>query len=259
MKIAVWVLTLDLLGVFAFAAGGAFSAIRAARIDIVGVFTLGIISAIGGGIMRDLLLGEAPPAALSTWYYPVVAIVGSSVPLLIRRPGRWMKRAILLLDGVGLSLVCVSGAQKALDHGVPPGTAIGLGVITAVGGGAMRDLMVRRVPLILYGDFYLIPALVGASLVVIGSTSDQPSPMPILAGLVAFGLRMLGVWRKYEAPKVRSAEAQQPDEVVVMPPDNPDELLVVRRDAEGRLEIVRTAEPSPASPDSAPETGAPRP
>lgn len=202
-----WVMVLDVLGILAFAAGGAFSALRATRLDVTGVVTLGLISALGGGLIRDVLIGDVPPQALTTWYYPVAALAGSLLPFLIPDPSHVLKRTIALIDAAGLSLFAVAGAQKTLVFGLGAGVAIAMGGITAVGGGILRDLMVRKVPVVLRRDFYLIPALVGASVLVIAAEFGHQSPlMTLIAGATTFALRAAGMRWKIQAPTFGSTE-----------------------------------------------------
>jgi len=143
------VLALDLLGTLTFALNGALTATRRVRLDVVGVIALGVITAIGGGLIRDVLLGATPPAALVTWYYLPAATAGAAVAWVIARPPRALHRAIIVLDAVGLSVFCVAGAQKAVGYGLDPVPAIILGAITAVGGGTLRDVLIREVPSVL--------------------------------------------------------------------------------------------------------------
>lgn len=207
MEAVDWVVVLDVLGIIAFAAGGAFSALKATRLDVTGVLTLGLITALGGGIIRDLLIGAVPPQALTTWYYPVAALAGSLLPFLAPDPSHVLKRTIALIDAVGLSLFAVAGAQKALVLGLGPGVAIAMGGITAVGGGILRDLMVRKVPVVLRRDFYLIPALVGAAVLVVAAELGYQSPlMTVIAGAVTFVLRVAGMRWKLQAPTFGSTE-----------------------------------------------------
>ena len=207
MEAVDWVVVLDVLGIIAFAAGGAFSALKATRLDVTGVLTLGLIHALGGGIIRDLLIGAVPPQALTTWYYPVAALAGSLLPFLAPDPSHVLKRTIALIDAVGLSLFAVAGAQKALVLGLGPGVAIAMGGITAVGGGILRDLMVRKVPVVLRRDFYLIPALVGAAVLVVAAELGYQSPlMTVIAGAVTFVLRVAGMRWKLQAPTFGSTE-----------------------------------------------------
>ena len=141
-------LALDLTGTFAFALNGALTAIRAARFDVVGVLTLGMITALGGGIIRDVLLDSLPPATFSDWRYLAVAALGSLVAYTFSsRLDRWTS-SILVLDAAGLSLFAVSGAVKAMNVDVGFGQAVILGAITGVGGGTLRDVLTGRVPVV---------------------------------------------------------------------------------------------------------------
>src|SRR3954462_14981270 len=160
-------LALDLTGTFAFAVNGALTALRMARLDIVGVVTLGMITALGGGIIRDVLLGALPPATFSDWRYLAVAAVGGLIAFTFGRHLERLNRLINVLDAAGLSLFAVTGAVKALDLGLGPAQAVILGAITGVGGGTLRDVLVRRVPSVLSSGLYAIPALVGATATVV--------------------------------------------------------------------------------------------
>ena len=137
-------LILDLAGTFAFALNGALTAVRVAHVDIVGVITLGMITAVGGGIIRDVLLGALPPATFVDWRYLAVAAGGGLIAFLF---SRWLTRftsPIDVLDAAGLSLFAVIGAGKALELGVGPAQAIILGAVTGVGGGTVRDVLIQR-------------------------------------------------------------------------------------------------------------------
>ena len=160
-------LVLDLAGTFAFALNGALTAVRTAHLDIVGVITLGMITAVGGGIIRDVLLGALPPATFVDWRYLAVAATGGLIAFLF---SRWLTRVrnpIDVLDAAGLSLFAVTGAGKALELGVGPAQAIILGAVTGVGGGTLRDVLIQQVPSVLSSGLYAIPALVGAALFVV--------------------------------------------------------------------------------------------
>ena len=194
-------LVLDLIGTFAFALNGALTAIRVARLDIVGVVALGMLTAIGGGMMRDVLLGDLPPATFSDWRYLAVAAGGSLVAFVFGRGLDRVATAIVLLDAAGLSLFAVSGALKSLDFGVGAAQAVILGVVTGVGGGTLRDVLIREVPAVLTSGLYAIPALVGAFLVV---TADQLGAPGLAAAVgaagVCFAIRMVGVHFGIDAP-----------------------------------------------------------
>jgi uncharacterized membrane protein YeiH len=194
-------LALDLTGTFAFALNGALTALRIVRLDIVGVVTLGMITAIGGGVIRDVLLGALPPAAFSDWRYLTTAAVGGFVAFLFGRGLERLATPIVLLDAAGLSLFAVSGALKGLDFGVGAAQAVILGAITAVGGGTVRDMLIREIPAVLTSGLYAIPALVGAFLVVGGDRLGVPgAPAALLAAGACFLIRMVGVHYGIDAP-----------------------------------------------------------
>jgi uncharacterized membrane protein YeiH len=197
-------LTLDLAGTFAFALNGALTAIRVARLDIVGVVALGMITALGGGIIRDVLLGALPPATFSDWRYLTVAAVGSLVAFASGRGLDRLAMPILVLDAAGLSLFAVSGALKALDFQMGFTQAVILGTITAVGGGTLRDVLIREIPAVLSSGLYAIPALVGALVLVAadrGGVADLPAA--VVGAGVCFVIRMLGIRFGLDAPGPR--------------------------------------------------------
>lgn len=194
-------LVLDLTGTFAFALNGALTAIRVVRLDIVGVVTLGMFTALGGGMMRDILLDALPPATFSDWRYLTVAAGGGLVAFGFGRGLERLAGPILLLDAAGLSLFAVSGALKGLDYGVGPGQAVILGAITAVGGGTLRDVLVGQIPTVLSSGLYAIPALVGALVVVLGDRLGVADVAAAVGGAVmCFALRMVGVRFGIDAP-----------------------------------------------------------
>jgi uncharacterized membrane protein YeiH len=194
-------LVLDLIGTFAFALNGALTALRATRLDIVGVVTLGMITALGGGTIRDVLLDALPPATFVDWRYLAVAAGGGLIAFV---SGRYLERLsgpINILDAVGLSLFAVTGALKGLDLGFGPAQAIIVGVITGVGGGTIRDVLIRRVPSVLSSGLYAIPALIGAAAAVLARWSGA-SGVVVTVGTAAlcFVIRMVGVRYDLNAP-----------------------------------------------------------
>ncbi len=212
MKEAPLLLALDLTGTFAFGLNGAFTAVRAARLDIVGVVTLGMTTALGGGILRDVLIDSLPPATFSDWRYLVVAAAGALVAFLLSRRLFRLSSVIDVLDAAGLSLFAVTGASKALNYGLGAGQAVILGAITGVGGGTIRDVLVRQVPSVLRSGLYAIPALIGAAITV---TTIRLGVYGIPAGLGAaagcFAVRMLGVRFNLNAPTPPGTERDGPD------------------------------------------------
>jgi uncharacterized membrane protein YeiH len=197
------VLALDVLGTFAFALNGAFTASRKVRLDIVGILALGIITAIGGGMVRDVVIGAVPPAAFTEWYYLAVAAGGALIAFFVSRPPRLLYRSMLVLDAVGLSLFCVVGALKAVEFGLDPAPAIALGAVTAVGGGTIRDVLIGTVPSVLTSDLYAIPALVGASVAVAAAGTSVDVPGAVAGAALCFGIRLVGLRFRLNAPVAR--------------------------------------------------------
>jgi uncharacterized membrane protein YeiH len=198
-------LVLDLTGTFAFALNGALTAIRVVQLDIVGVVTLGMFTALGGGVIRDIVLGALPPATFRDWRYLTVAAGGSLVAFLFGRSLDRLATLILVLDAAGLSLFAVSGALKGLDYGIGFGQAVILGTITAVGGGTLRDVLIREIPSVLTSGLYAIPALVGAFVVVLADRIGAAGvPAAMIAAAFCFVIRMLGVRYDVQAPRPRA-------------------------------------------------------
>jgi uncharacterized membrane protein YeiH len=171
-------LALDLTGTFVFGLNGALTAVRAARLDVVGVVTLGMMTALGGGVIRDVLIGSIPPATFLDWRYFALAAGGGLIAFALSKRLSRLETPITVLDAIGLSVFAVIGASKAIDFGLGITPAVLLGVVTAVGGGTIRDTLVRQIPTVLRSELYAIPALVGAAITVatmrIGVYGYQP-------------------------------------------------------------------------------------
>jgi uncharacterized membrane protein YeiH len=207
------VLVLDLVGTFAFALNGALTALRAARLDIVGVVTLGMITALGGGTIRDLLLDSLPPATFVDWRYLAVAAGGGLIAFVAGRHLERLSTPITVLDAAGLSLFAVTGASKALVLGFGPAQAVLVGGITAVGGGTLRDVMIRRIPFVLTSELYAIPAFVGATtLVVLTRLGSAVTVAAVTGAVLCLVLRMVGVWFGLNAPYPLAPPAPAPDD-----------------------------------------------
>lgn len=197
-------LVLDLVGVLAFALNGALVAIRTTRVDIVGVITLAMVTALGGGIVRDVLLGDLPPATFTDWRYLGIATAAGLLAFVASdRLGR-LTTAILALDAAGLSFFAVTGAIKAVEFEVGAAQAIILGALTGVGGGTIRDMMLGQVPTVLRTGLYAIPALIAAGLTVACWRNGLDGLVAgMLAAAVCFAVRMIGIRYDLNAPLPR--------------------------------------------------------
>jgi uncharacterized membrane protein YeiH len=197
------VLAADLAGTVVFAIEGASAAIRAG-LDLLGVLVLSFIVALGGGVVRDLLIGATPPSAIRDWRYPVLAFVTGSITFLIHTQIETMPALLLTtLDAAGLALFAVAGAEKALDFQINPFVAILMGAITGCGGGVIRDMLLARVPIVLVADIYASAALLGALVVVVGRRLGYPpAAAAVLGFVVCFALRIAAVQFGWQLPRI---------------------------------------------------------
>ncbi|WP_433307763.1 trimeric intracellular cation channel family protein [Actinoplanes sp. CA-030573] len=190
----------DLIGVAVFAASGASAAI-AKRLDLFGVAFVGFVAALGGGILRDLVIGAVPPLAFADWRYPVTAVLASMAVFRLHPQLSRLRRTVLLLDAAGLGLFTVTGTLKALDANVPPVGACLIGMLTAIGGGLARDLLTAEIPVVLQRDIYAVAALGGAILVTVLYAWGLAGPIPtVVAAVLITGVRLLALYRRWSAP-----------------------------------------------------------
>ncbi len=191
---------LDLIGTFVFALSGATAGVQR-RLDLFGVLVLSFVAGNFGGVTRDLMIGAVPPAAISHWSYLAVSLLAGAVtfysfPVIDR-----LRSAVLLFDGAGLALFAVSGTQKALAFDLNPAMAALLGMLTGIGGGMVRDVLIAEIPTVLRADLYAIAALAGAAVVVAGNLLHLPSAAATLTGAaLCFGLRFMAIQRGWHLP-----------------------------------------------------------
>ena len=194
-------LLLDLCGTFAFALSGALAAVRR-DLDVFGVLVVAFAAAASGGIMRDLLIGAAPPAALLDWRYLAVAVVAGLVVFFWSRIIERLQNPVRMLDAAGLSFFAVAGAEKALAFGLSPMMAALLGMLTGIGGGVARDVLLAEIPVVLRADLYAVAAHAGAAVVVAGDLLEvAPIVATICGGLLCFGLRVMAIRWNWRLPR----------------------------------------------------------
>jgi len=194
------VLVLDLGGTFAFAISGAMAGIRR-HLDVFGVLVLSFAASSFGGILRDLLIGAIPPAALVDWRYLTVSVAAGLLAFFWSSAIRRLRNPVRLVDAMGLAFFAVSGTEKALAFGLSPVMAALLGMLTGVGGGVARDVLLAEVPAVLRSDLYAVAALVGAGIVVGGVMLHLPLIVPaVVGGLVCFGLRVMAIRWGWQLP-----------------------------------------------------------
>lgn len=193
-----FLVTLDLAGTFVFAITGATVGVRH-RLDLFGVLVLSFAAATAGGIARDVLIGAVPPTALIDWRYLAAACIAGLITFRFHSMVERLRNPVQLFDAAGLALFAVAGASKALSFQLAPITAILLGMLTGIGGGIARDMLVAQIPVVLRAEFYAVAALAGAAVVVVGDQlALPPAPTMVFGAIICFGLRFIAIrfgWR----------------------------------------------------------------
>jgi uncharacterized membrane protein YeiH len=203
-------LVLDLAGTFVFALSGALAGVKR-KLDLFGVLVLSFAAANAGGITRDVLIGAVPPAAISDWRYLVVSLVAGLITFYLSPAIVRLWSPVLLFDAAGLALFAVAGTQKSLDYGLNPVMAMSLGMLTGIGGGMMRDVLLAEIPAVLRSELYAVAALAGAGVVVIGHLLQWPAvPIAIAGVALCFGLRVMAIRHGWQLPVARFIDQERP-------------------------------------------------
>jgi uncharacterized membrane protein YeiH len=205
MSASTVVTVLEVVGLYVFATSGALLAIQKG-FDLVGILMLALLTALGGGILRDLIIGDTPPAAFTQVWYLIIPLVAASVTFFAHPLVQRLNFTILVFDAAGLGLFCVTGTLKALDFHLGPIQAVLLGITTAVGGGVLRDITARETPSLVKtdSDLYAIPAAFGATLVVVAHHLNLSMPAVAAgAAIFVFALRVVAMLRHWRAPRAR--------------------------------------------------------
>ncbi|MET9700335.1 trimeric intracellular cation channel family protein [Streptomyces sp. NPDC006529] len=204
---------LDLAGIFVFATAGALLAVRK-NFDVFGIAVLALVTALGGGLLRDLVIGAVPPAAFGELSFFVTPLVAAALVFFLHPEVQRINRAINVFDAAGLGLFCVSGTTKAYEYGLGLTASAALGLATAVGGGVLRDVLVNEVPSLLRDrEMYAVPAIIGAAMVAVfislGMLSTVTSGIAIVT---TFVLRLLAMRYHWRAPLAWNRRSSVPEE-----------------------------------------------
>ncbi|MGB5950007.1 MAG: trimeric intracellular cation channel family protein [Parvibaculum sp.] len=220
ITIETFVRILDLGGTFVFAISGAVAAVNR-RLDIFGILVLSFVAGNVGGVTRDVLIGAVPPAALTDGRYLLVSVLAGLITFFSYAGVDRLRTPVLLFDAVGLSFFAVAGAQKAIEFGLSPVMSALLGMLTGIGGGMTRDVLLAEIPQVLRSDLYAIAALAGASLVVTGHLLGISYGISASAGgVLCFGLRYMAIWHGWHLPVAHLSARQRAD---TNPSENQDE------------------------------------
>ena len=196
----------DLGGTFVFALSGAVAGIKH-RLDLFGVLVLSFAAGNSGGIARDVMIGAHPPAAISDWRYIAVSMLAGLITFYWYQVINRLRSPVLVFDAAGLALFAVSGAGKALAFHAGPVAATLLGMVTGIGGGMVRDILVREIPTVLRTELYAVAALIGAAVVVLGRMLHLPTWAAAITGaILCFGLRFIAMRRGWQLPTARPPE-----------------------------------------------------
>lgn len=199
----------DLGGTFVFAISGAMAGVKH-RLDLFGVLVLAFAAGNSGGIARDVMIGAIPPAAINYWRYVAVSILAGLITFYWYRVINRLSSPVLVFDAAGLALFAVAGATKALAYHTGPVAATLLGMLTGIGGGMVRDVLVREIPTVLRTELYAVAALVGAAAVVLGRLLHVPASVSAVTGAVlCFGLRLMAMRRGWHLPTARASTATE--------------------------------------------------
>ena len=191
---------LNWIGIVVFALSGAITAVER-RLDIFGALVLAFVTAVAGGIVRDVLIGAVPPESIVSWHPLAISTVAG---LLGFTGHRWLLRLrspALVFDAAGLGVFAVTGTAKALDHGLTPLMAAVLGMVSGIGGGVARDVLTMHVPTVLTSEIYAVAALAGAAAAAAGLVAGVPQGPALAAGIaLCFFLRLMAIYRGWKLP-----------------------------------------------------------
>ncbi|MGC8467889.1 MAG: trimeric intracellular cation channel family protein [Acidithiobacillus sp.] len=194
---------INLIGIFVFAVSGAMRGVRS-QLDIFGIIVLAVVTAVFGGIVRDLLIGAIPPESITDWHSVALAVFAGVFVFFFHRLFDRLQHPVLLFDAAGLGVFAATGTQKALAFGLSPFMAAVLGVISGIGGGMVRDVLSGQVPVVLRAEIYASAAALGCVLVLAGDALHLPPLESTLAGAaLTFFLRTMALYRHWSLPRAR--------------------------------------------------------
>ena len=209
ITIETFVRILDLGGTFVFAISGAVAAVNR-RLDIFGILVLSFVAGNFGGITRDLLIGAVPPAALTDGRYLRVSVLAGLITFFLYAGVNRLHAPVLLFDAIGLSFFAVAGAEKALTFGLSPVMAALLGMLTGIGGGMTRDVLLMEIPQVLRSDLYAVAALAAAAVVVLGHILNVPYGISaFIGGILCLSLRYMAIKHGWHLPTARLSAQQR--------------------------------------------------
>jgi uncharacterized membrane protein YeiH len=211
MESATLIQALNFLGTLVFALSGAAAGVRQ-RMDIFGILVLAFVTAVAGGVIRDLLIGATPPASITNWHALAVSCAAGLFAFWFSAVIDRLRFPVELFDAAGLGIFATTGTQKALEYGIPPVMATILGMVTGIGGGMARDVLSVRMPVVLYSEFYAMAALAGSAVVTVGHALGMPVAATVLPGTaLCVLLRVLALYHGFSLPQPRRRDDDHSD------------------------------------------------
>lgn len=193
--------SLNWIGAGVFALSGASAGVER-RLDMFGVVVLAFVTAVAGGMARDVLIGAVPPEAIVSWHPLAISVLAGLLGFAGRRWLLKLRSPALFFDAAGLGVFAVTGTAKALDYGLTPVMAAVLGMVSGIGGGVARDVLTMRVPTVLTSEIYAVAALAGAGATAAGLAAGAPQGPALIAGIaLCFFLRMMAIYRDWKLPR----------------------------------------------------------
>ena len=192
---------IELLGTVAFTVSGAFSAMQK-RMDIFGVFVLGFVTAIGGGTLRDILIGNVPVAWMRDMKTPLIILGTTVITILFKKYVKNLKITLFLFDALGLGLFTIIGIQKGLNAHLNPGACIALGTITGCFGGIVRDILINEIPVLFRKEIYATACIAGGSCYILLLMCTDKIIAETIAIIVVCTIRIIAMRRNWKLPSV---------------------------------------------------------
>lgn len=197
---------IDILGTIAFAISGALTAMRK-KLDVFGILIIALVTSVGGGTLRDILIGKTPVGWMLNMTFVYVIFGATIVAILFRSYLKYVKRSLFLFDTIGIALYTIAGAQIATAVGLHPVVCVVLGTISACFGGVLRDILCNEIPVIFHKEIYATVCILGGSVYLLLVNSGLPQLWAMLiAGSIIIIVRTLAVVKQWSLPSVYRKE-----------------------------------------------------
>ncbi len=194
--------TLEILGTISFALSGALAGFNK-RMDVFGIFVIAFVTALGGGMLRDVLIGNTPVVWMKDLTYPILVTIGTIVALIFRKKLLYLRLSLFLFDTIGLGIFTIIGIEKGIDAGLHPAICIALGTMTACFGGVVRDILCNDIPVIFRKEIYATICILGGLVFFLFKKINLSDDLIYLfTSLLIIGIRLLVVVKKWRLPKI---------------------------------------------------------